>query len=100
QFLHHLTRRAAERRWLLLGTYRAEDVAAGSKLHELRTLADWAESWRHLDLGRLSREDSGHLITRALAGGDVPTALRDRLHQRSLGNPLFLLELVRAMRER
>src|SRR5690606_16176517 len=94
QLLHHLARRAAERRWLLLGTYRTEEVTAGSRLHELRTLADWADVWRRIDLGRLSRDESGHLITQALASGETPddgewpANLSDRLYERSLGNPL------------
>ena len=46
-----------------------------------------------LDLGGLDASSSGELIGRS-RGRDVPTALVDRLHRATGGNPLALLELA------
>ena len=97
--LHHLARAAPGHRWLLLCAYREEDVAPGSPLAVLRASLTRQELCRRIDLQRLDQPDGAQLIAALLPGGSVDHALVERLHAFTLGNPLFLHEVVRALRE-
>lgn len=99
QLLYHLARFAPERRWLVLGTYRDEDVLAGGPFQQLVATAARAGLCRRVGLGRLPLEACTRVIENLLANGDIPKEVLDRLASLSLGNPLFLQELVLAMRE-
>lgn len=97
QLLHHLAR-AADHRWLIVGTYREEDVEAGSDFQRLCTAATREGFCRRVDLLRLARQDSDRLA-QLLLGGGADQSLLGRLYALSLGNPLFLQEMVRSIQE-
>jgi predicted ATPase len=99
QVLHHLIRLAGERRWLLLGTFRDGDVKPGGPFQQFRATATRGGLIRDLDLERLSREECDQLISALVMDGHVTAAVRGHLFSRTLGNPLFLHELLRMMRE-
>jgi DNA-binding SARP family transcriptional activator len=99
QLLHHLARTAPDHPWLILGTYRQEDVEAGGAFEQLRTSLTRASLCRHVDLLRLSRTDCAALVRSLLPGGTPDDELLDRIYALSLGNPLFAQELVLSMRE-
>jgi DNA-binding SARP family transcriptional activator len=98
--LEYLAQLAEKRRWLIAGTLREEAVEAESDLW--RTIADTfgERLCVHVELHRLPRAESDQLVRVILQGGVVSDALLDRVYARSLGNPLFVEELVREMRER
>jgi tetratricopeptide (TPR) repeat protein len=97
--LRQLARGAGSHRWLIMGAYRVEDVELHSEIsHFLSTFTHEALG-RRVILGRLSREDTGTLLRLILRGGEVSESLLDQLYSLSLGNPLFIQELVRAMQE-
>jgi DNA-binding SARP family transcriptional activator len=98
--LEYLAQLAVKRRWLIVGTFREEGLEAGSELW--RMIADtFAERLcLHVELHRLPRPESDQLVRAILQDGAVSDAVLDRVYARSLGNPLFVEELVREMRER
>lgn len=99
RLLHHFARAAPENRWLVLATYREEEVVAGAPLETLRSSLTRAALCRHVDLLQLSRADSAALIAALLPGGAPHPDLVERLHALSLGNALFLQELVESIKE-
>lgn len=99
QLLHYLARVAPRHRWLLLGTYREEDLVPGSTFQQLCATATRAGLCHRLDLLRLARQDCDRLIDSLLPGGSADPPLLERLYMLSLGNPLFARELVSALRE-
>lgn len=99
QLLHHLARVAPDHPWLILGTYREEDVEAGSAFEQVLMSLTRASLCRHVELLRLSRTDCAALIAHLLPGGTPSDDLLDRIYSLSLGNALFTREIVEAMRD-
>jgi len=100
QLLHHVARVAADRTWLIVGAYREEDLRAGGDLQRLWTAATRQGICRRMDLPPLGRPDCDRLVETLLPDSKVERGLLDRLAALSLGNALFLQELVRALLER
>jgi predicted ATPase len=95
--LGYLAPLAADRRWLIVGTYGEDALAPGS---ELRRMVDATERERlsvRIELERLARRDCDALVRALLPGRSVDPCLLDQVFERSLGNPLFIEELVREM---
>ncbi|WP_346139723.1 ATP-binding protein [Streptomyces virens] len=98
RLLHYLVRDASgahggpSGRLLLVATARPEETDTGHPLHEvlvgLRALGRCTE----LELGPLTAQETAALV-RQLTGTDTGT---DRLYADSEGNPLFLVEALRA----
>jgi DNA-binding SARP family transcriptional activator len=98
--LEYLAPLAAQRRWLILGTYREEGLARGSELRRMIASTEREGLCLKLELERLSRPECDRLVRALLPGDDVDRALPVDIYARSLGNPLFVEELLREMRER
>jgi len=98
QLAEHLIRSLPDRRWLLLGTYRREEAISGSPLSRLVSWATREGLGRQAGLFPLSQADSERLCA-ALLRATVDRAVMDELHALSLGNPLFLQELIQARQE-
>jgi DNA-binding SARP family transcriptional activator len=98
--LEYLAQLAPQRRWLIIGTFREGALDAGSQLWRLIEARERERLCLHLELQRLARPDCDQLVRAMLPGGRVGGELLDHVYTRSLGNPLFLEELVREMRER
>lgn len=99
QLLHHLARVAPDRRWLIVATYRAEDVTPGSEFAQVAAALTRAQLCRRIDLRRLARPDCDRVVAALLPGGVPEPALLERVYTLSLGNPLFAQELARSMVE-
>ncbi|MBV9279090.1 MAG: AAA family ATPase [Chloroflexi bacterium] len=97
--LQYLARAASDHRWLVVGTYREEELVAGSMGPSVLTSLPREELARHIALGRLARRDVDQLVYNLLPAAPDP-ALLHRVHALSLGNPLFVHELLRAEGER
>jgi DNA-binding SARP family transcriptional activator len=91
--LGSLTRHLAGLPVLLLGTYRAEELGAESR----RLLRALAATGRRLGLGPLSATDTAALVGQLANGGAPPERFGRRLHEATGGNPLFVVETVRAL---
>jgi tetratricopeptide (TPR) repeat protein len=97
--LEYLAPLAAQRRWLIVGSYRDEALARGSGLRRMIDATEREGLCLRFELERLARADCDQLVRR-LSGGEVDGTTLDHLHARSLGNPLYIQELVRELRER
>jgi DNA-binding SARP family transcriptional activator len=97
QYLAHL---AVQRRWLIVGTFREEDVNARSELWRMIAATTRENLCLHVEIQSLARRDCDQLVRAMLPGGDVDNALLHHVYRRTLGNPLFVEDLVRVMQER
>jgi DNA-binding SARP family transcriptional activator len=95
QFLHYLIRSAPKAPLLLLATARREEMddrpALGDLVRGLRAL----ERVDEIELSRLSRPETAVLAHR-VAGHALDEAEADRLFGETDGNPLFVVETLRA----
>ena len=95
EWLAYVARRRDPARVLILGTYRPVDVIV--QAHPLRPLL--AEFRQHaqcaeLVLDYLSEPAVATYLTQRFASIALPAGLPQHLHQRTSGNPLFLIALV------
>jgi DNA-binding SARP family transcriptional activator len=95
QFLHFLVRSRPAASLLVAATARREELDDDHPLHDLLNGLGAEDRAAELELGRLSREDTGALAAR-LAGGLLDDRDSDRLYAETEGNPLFLVEALRA----
>jgi DNA-binding SARP family transcriptional activator len=99
RFLHYLLRAEPDARVLVTSTARREEVDSGHPLNDLRTGLLALERFTEIDLSRLSPEDTAVLaatVTRQpLDESDV-----GQLYRETEGNPLFVVEALRAGWER
>lgn len=96
--LRHLAQRAADRGWLILGTYRDEEAPPGSDLHGLTQSLVRRKLCSRIFLLRLARDEAASMVEALL--GDraaVASEVVDVLYELTLGNPLFLRELVSSL---
>jgi DNA-binding SARP family transcriptional activator len=98
--LEFLAPLAVHRRWLIIGTFRQEALGVGSALWRMIDSTMREGLCLPLELERLARPECDELVRALLSGGDVADRVLDHVHSRGLGNPLFVEELVREMRER
>ncbi len=94
QFLHYLLRADAPAPLLVAATARLAETDAGHPLHELLTGLQALGRCTELPLGRLDRAETAALTRRLGPGLDSADA--DRLHAETDGNPLFVVEALRA----
>ena len=90
-----LARRQEPARLLLLGTYRPVEVM--TRGHPLRDVQQALQMHGHcaeLPLAFLSEAAVAEYLTRRLPGYQEPTALARLIHQRTDGNPLFMVHVV------
>jgi DNA-binding CsgD family transcriptional regulator/tetratricopeptide (TPR) repeat protein len=83
------------RRVLLLGTYRADELSSAARVRRLAERVRRSGSALGLELGPLQREELTALLA-ARADADLPAALTDAIVVRSEGNPFFAEELLAA----
>ncbi|MCQ0017814.1 AAA family ATPase [Actinomadura madurae] len=95
RLVHYLVRAAPSARLLVAVTARKEDLDAGHPLgtliRSLRALGRFTE----IELGRLGREETA-LLAERITGVPLDAADLQRLYGDSEGNPLFLVEALRA----
>src|SRR5829696_8407257 len=95
RFLHYLVRTAPDARLLVAASARREDVGAGHPLDELATALGALDRCVEIELGRLSPRDTAELAER-VAGDALEPAAAQRLFAGTEGNPLFVVEALRA----
>ena len=95
QFLHYLLRAAPDAQLLVAATARREEADDPDLLSDLLTGLKARERLTEVDLPRLSRAETAALAQGA-GGRGLGAAESDRLFGESEGNPLFVLEALRA----
>ncbi len=97
--LTHLTRRLAQSRVLVIGSCRGEEARERAAVWEAFQALDRAGCQERLDLSRLTGEESGELVRRGLGLTEQAPLFEARLCQETEGNPLFVLETLRALHD-
>jgi len=100
QLSHHLAQLTKQRRWLVLGTYCEEALAPNRELPRLITAGTRQGFCCNVNLPRLGRHDSDKLVHVLFRTGIPSPALLEHIYTLSLGNPLYLSELVGSMQGR
>jgi DNA-binding SARP family transcriptional activator len=96
-YLAHL---AVRRRWLIIGTFRDDGLEVGSERWRIIGATIRERLCLHVELEPLGRADCDRLVRGMLPGAAVGDPVLDHVHAWSRGNPLFVEELVREMRDR
>ena len=94
-WLSYVARRREQARLLVLGTYRPVEAIVAA--HPLRTLTQELKGrgqCEELLLDYLSEKAVAAYLAMRCPGRGIPAGLAKMLHQRSEGNPLFLVTLV------
>ncbi len=68
-------------------------------IHEVAQ-RDRPHRYHHIDLASLDRESAEQLLDTLVEGLSLPASLRERILERSDGNPLFIEQMAQAIRER
>jgi DNA-binding SARP family transcriptional activator len=92
RFLHYLIRSRPSAPLLIAATARAEDL---DRLQELTTALRTLERCTEIELGRLSRRETARLAEQLGQAALEPPAA-ERLYAGTEGNPLFVVEALRA----
>lgn len=98
--LEYLAQLATQRRWLIVGTCREEELEGGTELSRVLDTTQREELCLRVELESLDREECAQLVRALLPGGRVDDAFVGHVYARSLGNPLFVEELLSEMRAR
>jgi DNA-binding SARP family transcriptional activator/tetratricopeptide (TPR) repeat protein len=98
--LEYLTRRAAASSYLIVSTYRSEDVDAAHALGAMRRTLASENLLATIALGGLSTHEVRAVVAQVPELSERSESLATRIHTVSDGNPLFTLELVRDILER
>jgi DNA-binding SARP family transcriptional activator/predicted ATPase len=95
EWLHYLLRYAPQARLLVVGTARSEETLADHPLQGL--LRDLRRQQRlvEIELGRLNEAETAALAAQ-VAGHEVAADVAAALYAQTEGNPLFVVETVRA----
>lgn len=97
--LCYLAQLAPRRRWLMVGAVREEELEAATELGRMVETTMRERLCLKVDLDCLSRRDCDQLVRAMLPDSDVGDGLAEQIYQWSRGNPLFVEELVREMRD-
>ncbi|MBV9359444.1 MAG: AAA family ATPase [Chloroflexi bacterium] len=96
--LHYLVRQTRRVAVTLLATYRDEEVRHGEPLAQFLALLARDRLAEPMRLAPLGPTDATRLVT-TLVGGPVSSHLNASLYSASEGNPLFIEQLVLALRD-
>jgi DNA-binding SARP family transcriptional activator len=95
QFLHYLLRVEPAARLLVVATARPDEIDRGHPLNDLLAGLRVLERLTEIQLERLTRPETAALAER-LAGRPLAEPEVVRLHDETEGNPLFVVEALRA----
>jgi DNA-binding SARP family transcriptional activator/tetratricopeptide (TPR) repeat protein len=98
QLLAHLLRAPQPRRTMFLGTYRDNELVEGHPLLELAAGTRREGMLTRLDVGGLGEGEVGELVN-ALGGDEASPSFLTALHGETEGNPFFIEEVVRHLRD-
>ncbi len=99
RFLRFVTPDLGGTRLLFLGTYRENELSRRHPLSDALGDLTRARNTLRLRLGGLGMEETGDLVSMAAGTAPAPWLIH-AIHAQTEGNPLFLREIVRYLRER
>ncbi|MCJ2669958.1 MAG: tetratricopeptide repeat protein [Candidatus Thermoplasmatota archaeon] len=96
--MHYVTRNSREKRLLMLGSYRTEDVSSEHPLVEIKHQLDREDLYEEMVIQRLPEEAvSGFLDL--LGEVDLDEEFVSRMYSETEGNPLFIIQLLKYLVE-
>jgi len=95
EWLHYLLKQQATEHLLIVGTYRPETVDRNHPLTSLIHQLRHDEQVTEIELSPLTKRASA-MLAQSLAGRELNPSLIDCLYGETEGNPLFIVETVRA----
>ncbi|MFQ5857371.1 MAG: AAA family ATPase, partial [Anaerolineae bacterium] len=95
EWLHYLLRFDPQARLLVVGTFRPEETARDHPLESLRLALRRSRQFTEMELDALDEAETATLAAH-VAGRELPQALAARIYEETEGNPLFVVETVRA----
>jgi predicted ATPase len=99
--LAYLGAKCSEWRFLLVLTYRTSDLLLSQQsFGPVKLELQGRGVCREISLPLLNRDDIQHYLALAFAGHKFPQELAAVLHARTEGNPLFMVDLLRYLRDR
>jgi len=99
ELVHHLSRNFGNQRVVMLSSYRDDDLKQNSKLWNTLMAMSKERLFHSLPLRALDEENVGRLMSNAAKGSITPQLLA-AIYKRTEGNPFFVEEVVRFLRER
>jgi predicted ATPase len=101
--MHHLAGSTRDSPLLILGTYRPEDLVAeeenGHPLVETMRLMSREDLFEKMELQRLPTQYMMEFLTTLLGNTDFNDDFTEQIYQKTEGNPLFIVELVKSFVE-
>lgn len=101
--MHYVGRNTKNSGLLILGTYRPEDVVVtdgkGHPLINTIQLMDREDLHKKMELQRLPREILDEFLSSLLGKVDFSDEFKNRIHNETEGNPLFVIQLVKFLVE-
>jgi predicted ATPase len=100
--LYYTAKKIQDSRFLIIGTYRPEDIAAAGARHPLFDLLqklDRDELYFEIRLQRLPEECIPEFLVYLLGRTEFTDEFRHRIYMETDGNPLFLIQLIKFMVE-
>lgn len=97
--LHYLARSVDRDSLVLLGLYRDTDVDQKHPLPSILTDLNRERLLRSISLKRLSLDEVSEMIRQILEQDDVPGEFCRRVFQKTGGNPFFVEEVVKSLKE-
>ena len=95
ELLGFVANRIAKERIAILATYRSEEIVRSHPLRPVRRALQSRSASLTIELPRLDRTTIGRIVSLMGESGSTAGADADRLYAQSLGNPLYLGELIR-----
>lgn len=97
--LHYLARGVYKEPLLILGAYRDNEVDEKHPLIPVLAELNRERLLQSVLLKRLSFDDVTEMIERILEQGDVPKEFCELIYEKTLGNPFFVEEVIKSLKE-
>ena len=97
--MHYMARGIYNRPLLLFGAYRDTDIDEQHPLTPVATELNRDRLLNSIHLERMSFDDVSEMIKRILEQDDVPTEFLKLVHEKTKGNPFFVEEVIKSLKE-
>jgi len=97
--MHYMARGIYNRPLLLFGAYRDNEVDEQHPLTPVATELNRDRLLSSIHLERMSFDDVSEMIKRILEQDDVPTEFLKLVHDKTKGNPFFVEEVIKSLKE-
>ena len=95
ELLDYLIHQASRERWMILATYRTDEVTRRHPLHPMLRAWSRVTNAQVIELQPLSAEMIGTMLEAVFDAAEAPDDLRDLLFRRCEGNPFVFEELLK-----